>query len=60
MGTIIIRNQSSLTDPNAIMHVLDYEIDKMVGIKNPIYGTDRIKITQTGDTYTVTDAEEVE
>lgn len=60
MGTITIKNLSTLTDDGAVLRVSDYIIDGFNAAECPYAGAHRVNITKRGDTYTVTDAEEVE
>ena len=63
MGTIRIKNLSTLTDDTAIVRVAWYiQALPSPSIRSavicPYTGAHKVKITKRGNTYTVTDAEE--
>lgn len=58
MGTITIKNRSTLTDDAAVLRVSDYIIDGFDVAECPYAGAHRVNITKRGKTYTVTDAED--
>lgn len=60
MGTITIKNLSTLTDDAAVLRVSDYIIEDFAEAECPYAGAHKINITKRGNTYTVTDAEENE
>ena len=60
MGTITIKNLSTLTDDAAVLRVPDYIIEDFAEAECPYAGAHRVNITKRGNTFTVRDVEEVE
>lgn len=60
MGTITIKNLSTLTDDAVLYRVADYESGEFIGAECPYAGAHRVNITKRGNTFTVRDVEEVE
>ncbi|HIR53353.1 MAG TPA: hypothetical protein IAB39_08155 [Candidatus Onthovicinus excrementipullorum] len=58
MGTIKIKNLSTLTDEAVLYRVADYESGEIVGAECPYDGAHRVNITKRGNTFTVTDVED--
>ena len=62
MGTIKIKNLSTLTDDAAISRVSWYMLKTPASVKSaiicPYAGAHKVKITKRGNTYTVTDVED--
>ena len=60
MGTITIKNLSTLMDKEAVRRVMWYMMDNMYPALYDMMGNVQIvSITKCGNTYTVTDAEGV-